>query len=150
MSHKQRAGLWISMCMEHETIVGFHIMSRGEGRRDGIVPPYRFMEKPPKAFFGDYVCGWEETAMNTLPEFYKLVLFFHDIFHGCTHSCSERFESRRLSAFCAINTSLMEQVPKSTQLEYLKNKHKPNCAELVTSGEQLLTTVTRFSKKWNY
>ncbi len=110
MSHKQRAGLWITMCMEHETIVGFHVMSRGEGRRDGIIPPYRFMEKPPKAMFGDYVCGLEETGMNLLPEFFKLVLFFHDVFHGCTHSCSERFESRRLRDFCAINTSLMEQV----------------------------------------
>jgi hypothetical protein len=110
IGHRQRAGLWIVMCMEHETIVGYHIMNRGEGRRDGIIPPFRFMPKPPDALFGDYVCGWEETAMNLLPEFYLLVQFFHDIFHGCTHKCSERFECRRLHEFCALNTSLMEQV----------------------------------------
>jgi len=108
--HRQRAALRVYMCMEHQTIVGFHVMPDGEGRRDGIIPPYRFMETPPKAILGDYVCGWEETAMNYLPEFYCLVQFFHDVFHGCVHKCSERFEGRRLAAFASLNTSLMEQV----------------------------------------
>jgi len=110
VGHRQRCGLWVYMCMEHQTIIGFHVMKHGEGRRDGIIPPFRFMETPPKAIFGDYVCGWEETAMNILPEFYKLVQFFHDIFHGCTHKCSERFEGRRLAELSSLNTSLMEQV----------------------------------------
>ena len=110
VGHRQRAGLWIYLCMEHERIVGFHIMPDGEGRRDGIVPPYRFMQDPPEALFGDFVCGWEETAMNTLPEFYKSVQFIHDVFHGSTHKCSERFEGKRLGKFASINTSLMEQV----------------------------------------
>lgn len=108
--HRQRTGLWVYMCMDHQTIAGVHIMPHGEGRRDGIFPPYRFMEQPPQAVFGDYVCGWEETAMNTIPEFNKLVQFFHDIFHGCIHKCSVRFESRRLAEFSSLNTSLMEQV----------------------------------------
>jgi hypothetical protein len=96
--------------MKHETIIGFHVMPQGEGRRDGIHPPYRFMESPPTAIFGDYVCGWEESAMNYVPEFYLLVQFFHDIFHGCTHKCSERFQGKQLPDYCSVNTSLMEQV----------------------------------------
>ena len=108
--HRQRAGLWVYMCMTHETIIGFHVMKHGEGRRDGIIPPFRFMEKPPEAIFGDYVCGWEETALNLLPEFYVTVQFFHDIFHGVTHKCSERFLGKHLPHFASLNTSLMEQV----------------------------------------
>jgi hypothetical protein len=109
-NHRQRCGLWVYMCMKHETIIGFHVMPQGEGRRDGIYPPYRFMESPPTAIFGDYVCGWEESAMNYVPEFYLLVQFFHDIFHGCTHKCSERFQGKQLPDYCSVNTSLMEQV----------------------------------------
>ena len=108
--HRQRIGLWVYMCMEHHTIVGFHVMPDGEGRRDGVIPPYRFMETPPTAIFGDYVCGWEETALNYLPEFYRLVQFYHDVFHGCSHKCSERFQGRRFAQFASLNTSLMEQV----------------------------------------
>ena len=117
--HRQRAGLWVYMCMTHETIIGYHIMSNGEGRRDGVIPPYRFMEHPPEAIFGDYVCGWEETALNYLPEFYIAVRFFHDIFHGCAHKCSERFLARGLASFQSINTSLMEQASEFSNLNCL-------------------------------
>jgi hypothetical protein len=85
-------------------------MKHGEGRRDGIIPPYRFMEDPPEAIFGDYVCGWEETALNLLPEFFYTVQFFHDIFHGCIHKCSERFMSKGTTMFTSMNTSVMEQM----------------------------------------
>lgn len=108
--HRQRSGLWVSMCMIHQTIIGYHVMAHGEGRRDAIYPVYRFLEKPPEVLFGDYVCGIEETCLNYLPHYFKGVQFFHDIFHGCTHVCSERFCSRRISAYAVLNTSLMEQV----------------------------------------
>lgn len=110
VGHRQRSGLWVSMCMLHQTIIGFHVMPNGEGRRDAIYPVYRFLEKPPNALFGDYACGIEETCLNYLPHYFKIVEFYHDIFHGCTHVCSERFCSRRLAAYAVLNTSLMEQV----------------------------------------
>lgn len=110
VGHRQRSGLWVSMCMLHQTIIGYHVMPNGEGRRDAIYPLYRFLEKPPDALFGDYACGIEETCLNYLPQYFKGVDFFHDIFHGCTHVCSERYCSRRLSAYAVLNTSLMEQV----------------------------------------
>ena len=110
VGHRQRAGLWLYMCMEHQTVVGYHVIANGEGRRDCFIPPYRFMEAPPEALFGDYACGWEETALNYIPEFYLPVQWFHDVFHGCIHKCSERFESKLHAQFSSINTSLMEQV----------------------------------------
>lgn len=119
VGHRQRSALWVYMCMDHQTIIGFHVMKHGEGRRDGIYPPFRFMEVPPKTVFGDYVCGWEETAMNMLPEFYSSVQFFHDVFHGCTHKCSPRFSGRRLNEFASVNTSVMEQVSDASDFQYL-------------------------------
>jgi hypothetical protein len=110
IGHRQRSGLWVTMCMKHQTIVGYHIMPQSEGRRDAIFPLYRFMEKPPHAYFADFACGTEETALNYAPAFFKLVQFYHDVFHGCTHLCSDKFCSRRLAAFAVLNTSLMEQV----------------------------------------
>jgi hypothetical protein len=110
VGHRQRSGLWVSMCMLHQTIIGYHVMPNGEGRRDAIYPVYRFLEKPPVAMFGDYACGNEETCLNYLSHYFKGVGFYHDIFHGCSHVCSERFCSRRLAAFAVLNTSLMEQV----------------------------------------
>lgn len=123
VGHRQRSGFWFVMCMHHQRIVGFHLMVHGEGRRDTYVPLLRFMENPPKVIFGDYVCGVEETCFNYVPEFFKDTQFFHDIFHGCCHVCSERFCSRRLSAFASLNTSLMEQV-RSLQCSRLKLLHQ--------------------------
>ena len=115
VGHRQRSGLWFTLCMDHQTVVGYHVMPHGEGRRDAFFPIYRFLETPPEAIFGDYVCGIEETSVNYLPEYFCKSEFFHDVMHGCSHSCSERFCSRRLSAYAVINTSLMEQVMYSSR-----------------------------------
>jgi hypothetical protein len=55
--------------------------------------------------------------LNYLPNFFKIVQFFLDVFHGCTHLCSERFCSRRLAAYAVLNTSLMEQVLKTIDFQ---------------------------------
>jgi hypothetical protein len=110
VGHNQRCGLWVVVCMDHQTVVGYHVMPHGEGRRDAFIPVYRFMPNPPKAMFGDYVCGIEETALNLLPEYFRDVEFYHDIFHGCSHKCSRRFCGRRLRDYASMNTSIMEQV----------------------------------------
>ncbi len=111
IGHRQRTGIWINMCMVHETVVGFHLIHNQEGRRDALIPIYRFWEKPPLAIWNDFGCGCEESGLNWLPEFFHSVQHFHDMFHGYSHtSCSKKFFSRRLPAFSSINTSLMEQV----------------------------------------
>ena len=124
IGHRQRSGLWVSMCMRHHTIIGLHVMPQGEGRRDAIFPVYRFLEQPPKAIFGDYACGIEETCLNYLPRYFKCCEFYHDVFHGCSHVCSERFCSRRHAQYAALNTSLMEQVRSCQQQQIMfLNKH---------------------------
>ncbi len=85
-------------------------MQHGEGRRDSFYPIYRFLPDPPDAMFADFGCGVEETSLNYLPDYFKSVEFFHDIFHGCSHVCSDRFCSRRLPSYAFLNTSVMEQV----------------------------------------
>ena len=110
IGHRQRAGLWLVVCLRHQTVVGYHVMESGEGRRDAFLPLYRFKEHPPAAFFSDYVCGIEETDLNLQPEFWKHTSFYHDLFHGFAHKCSKRFMSRRHEQFSSLNTSLMEQV----------------------------------------
>ena len=48
VAKKQRSGLWIFMCMRHQTIIEFHVMGCAEGQRDCILPLYKFKEAPPK------------------------------------------------------------------------------------------------------
>jgi hypothetical protein len=109
-AHSQRTSIWINLCMIHEHVVGFHLIHSQEGRRDALVPIYRFWESPPLAIWNDFGCGCEESGLNWLPEYFHNVQHFHDMFHGFSHtSCSEKFSSRRLPTFSAINTSLMEQ-----------------------------------------
>ena len=111
IGHRQRTGIWINLCMIHELVIGFHLIHNQEGRRDALVPIYRFWEKPPIAVWNDFGCGCEESGLNWLPEFFHGVQHFHDMFHGNSHtSCSKKFFSRRLPAFSSLNTSLMEQV----------------------------------------
>ena len=110
IGHRQRSAMYLVVCMDHHNVVGYHVIPHCEGRRDAFLPIYRFMEHPPKALFGDYVCGIEETSMNYLPEFFLSVQWYHDVFHGCTHGCSDRFTCRMHAAFAVLNTSLMEQV----------------------------------------
>jgi hypothetical protein len=110
IGHRQRTGLWIQLCMVHERVVGFHLIHRGEGRRDAVIPVFRFYENPPVAMWHDFGCGCEESAMNWLPQFFAGTQHFHDAFHGYSHVCPKRFFSRRLPAFAGMNTSLMEQV----------------------------------------
>jgi hypothetical protein len=110
-AHTQRTSIWINLCMIHEQAVGFHLIHSQEGRRDALIPVYRFWDKPPLAIWNDFGCGCEESGLNWLPEYFHDIQHFHDMFHGFSHtSCSEKFSSRRLPKFAALNTSLMEQV----------------------------------------
>lgn len=109
VGHRQRSGLWIWLCMCHQRIIGYHIMSHGEGRRDPLLSLYRFKKTPPKVVFIDFSCGAEESALNWLPEYFANTAFYHDIFHGYGHVCSDRFSSSRINSLRHFNTSVMEQ-----------------------------------------
>ena len=64
IAHSQRSAIWFSFCMVHETIIEFHIIKNGEGRRDCIIPLYRFLETPPEAVFCDVACFCEDSSMK--------------------------------------------------------------------------------------
>jgi hypothetical protein len=110
LSRKDRTGLWIWVCLRHHHIVGFHMMVKPEGLRDAIYSLYRFKEVPPTAIFYDFACASEESALNWLPDYFKDVSFYHDVFHGMTHKCGNRFRAKRLDNLKNLDTSVMEQV----------------------------------------
>ena len=111
IGHRSRTKLWVWMCMIHQTVIAFHIIKKGEGRRDPLLSLFRFKKEPPSAIFVDCACQAEESALNWLPKYYINTNFFHDTFHGFAHKCCDRFESRhQLPYFPKLNTSLMEQL----------------------------------------
>ena len=110
MGHRQRAGLWIAVCMRHETVIGFHIMPGAEGKRDFLFPMYKYKEAPPEQVWVDFGCGCSEMALNYCPEYFKDVEFYVDAFHNYSHKCPGCFESKRFPEFEQLNTSLMEQI----------------------------------------
>ncbi len=107
---RDRAGLWIWVCMRHHRVVGYHVMPKAEGLRDPVLSICRFKKHPPKSVFMDFACGCEETSLNWAPTMFKDVQFFHDAFHGLSHKCSSRFKSKRFPHFASFDTSIMEQV----------------------------------------
>ena len=84
-SHSQRTGLWITLCMVHETIIEYHLIKNGEGRRDCLIPLFRFKKEPPEAVFCDTACFCEESGLKWLPGFFRHTKWFHDLFHGYAH-----------------------------------------------------------------
>jgi hypothetical protein len=110
LSRRDRTGLWIWVCLRHHRIVGFHMMPKPEGLRDAIYSLYRFKETPPAAIFYDFACALEESALNWLPEYYKDVQFYHDVFHGMTHKCGNQYRAKRFDDMKNLDTSVMEQV----------------------------------------
>ena len=144
VSRNQRSGLWIYTCMKHQTIVGFHVMGFAEGRRDCLLPLYKFKENPPEVIFCDTACLCEEAGMNWLPHFYKHTKFYHDIFHGYTHVCSGCFDSTRSPKYNEISTSLVEQC----------NSYLQGLRGVCRSGSMKLSTfmfwTEVFVTEWNF
>ena len=96
--------------MKHSKIVAYHIIKRGEGKRDAICSLYRFKKESPKVMMVDFACHAEETALNWLPEYFKDTSFVHDTFHSYGHVCSSRFGFLDNERKPCINSSLMEQI----------------------------------------
>ena len=132
------------MCMDHQTIVGFHVMAHGEGRRDCVLPLYKFKKDPPQVLFCDTACHCEESGMNWLPHYYQNVKMFHDIFHGYQHLCSGTFNSRRSPKCNRIQTSLVEQC--NSYLQSLRGVAKSGTMKLST----FMFWIEVFVVEWNY
>ena len=144
ISKRQRSSLWVYMCMDHQTIVGFHVMAHGEGRRDCVLPLYKFKKDPPQVLFCDTACHCEESGMNWLPHYYQNVKMFHAIFHGYQHLCSGTFDSRRSPKYNRIQTSLVEQC--NSYLQSLRGVAKSGTMKLST----FMFWIEVFVVEWNY
>jgi hypothetical protein len=91
-------------------VVGYHVMPKPEGLRDAVHSISRFRKNAPDSVFIDFACGCEETSLNWAPGMFKDTQFYHDVFHGTTHKCSDRFSAKRFQRFRPLNTPIMEQV----------------------------------------
>ena len=85
-------------------------MPKGEGTRDAICPLLKFKKTPPKAVFFDWGCKANESSLNWAGAYFRDTAFYHDVFHGVAHKCPNCYDSRRISNYAGLNTSLMEQV----------------------------------------
>lgn len=110
IGHRSRTGLWIVSCLKCNRVVGYHIMKHSEGRRDCLLPIYRFKKVPPKVIMVDFGCMAEESGLNWIPHYVRDTQFLIDVLHKFGHKCSEHFGSRHLIGLCTDNTSLAEQV----------------------------------------
>lgn len=110
IGRRRRTALWVWTCMDHQHVVGFHVIPRAEGNRDAVFSLYRAKEAAPESLFVDFACSTEEVANNYLPVFFRNTKFYHDLFHGVVHKCSYRFCSGRMPLYAHFNTSIMEQV----------------------------------------
>lgn len=107
ISDRARTQLWVSVCMRHHCVVGYHLMEH-EGRRDCLLPLYAFLRAPPKTIFYDFACAASQTALQILPEYFCRTRFCHDCFHGYKHKCPYVFKVHT-EEFNSTNTSVMEQ-----------------------------------------
>ena len=119
-------------------------MAHGEGRRDCVLPLYKFKKDPPQVLFCDTACHCEESGMNWLPHYYQNVKMFHDIFHGYQHLCSGTFDSRRSPKYNRIQTSLVEQC--NSYLQSLRGVAKSGTMKLST----FMFWIEVFVVEWNY
>ena len=86
-----------------------HLIADGEGRKDPCQSLYTHLVKAPDMIFYDFACSLEEYSMNRESGYFKDTRFFHDIFHGYSHSCSKVYSSKGLNGLRMVNTSICEQ-----------------------------------------
>ncbi|XP_057305447.1 uncharacterized protein LOC130642379 [Hydractinia symbiolongicarpus] len=108
VSKKGTTYLFLWFCPYHGHCLGFHIITGSEGRKDALASLYTHLEKGPETIFYDFACGCEY-AKNRESGYFQDTRFFHDVFHGFSHKCSQAYNSSRLSGMNSPNTSICEQ-----------------------------------------
>ena len=88
---------------------GYHMIPGHEGRKDPACSAYAFLETAPAEMFYDFSCQLEEYCLNREPGYWKNTRFFHDTFHGFSHSCPAVYKSSRLMLLQKVNTEICEQ-----------------------------------------
>jgi hypothetical protein len=119
----ERCMLMFWHCLRHNTCVGWHTMPGGEGRRDVLASLYSFKAIPPQQVFYDFACSASDTALNTLPEYFKQTQWLHDLFHFGAHKCSDSGKSSRYDHLVNVRTPVMERVSRLTHTSFWLISH---------------------------
>ena len=109
VSKKGVSYLFLWFCPSHGHCYGYHMIPGSEGRKDPAASLYTHLEEAPDHILYDFACSLSEYCHNRESGYYKNTSFFHDVFHGYTHSCSRAFRCDRLTKFDAVNSSICEQ-----------------------------------------
>lgn len=109
VSKKGTTYLFLFFCPIHGHCYGYHIIPFSEGRKDPSAALYTHLATPPESVFYDFSCSLSEYCLNRESGYFANTRFFHDVFHGYTHKCSQVFKSNRLRHYDQINSSICEQ-----------------------------------------
>ena len=99
--------LWF--CPQHGHCYGFHIIDGSEGRKDPANSLISYLKVAPQVIFYDFACSLEEYCFNRESGYFGNTKFYHDIFHGPSHSCSPAHNSKSPSGVRGANTPICEQ-----------------------------------------
>ena len=92
------------------TLMGFHLIAGGEGRKDPFSSIFKYKPEAPKELFYDNACQLHEYCLNRELAFFLNTRFWHDLFHSIRHLCGCNYKSRRVLGLEALNTEICEQV----------------------------------------
>lgn len=113
--------LWF--CPQHGHCYGFHIIDGSEGRKDAANSLVAYLKVAPQVIFYDFACNLEEYCLNRESGYFWNTKFYHDLFHGYTHSCSPAYNSKFLCGVRGVNTSICEQFNSYLQCIKASAKH---------------------------
>ena len=113
--------LWF--CPQHGNRYGFHIIDGSEGRKDPANSLISYLKVAPQVIFYDFACSLEEYCFNWESGYFGNAKFYHDIFHGFSHSCSPAYKNKFISGVRGVNTSICEQFSSYLQCIKASAKH---------------------------
>ena len=113
--------LWF--CPQHGHCCGFDFIDGIEGRKDPANSLISYLKRAPQVIFYDFACSLEEYCFNRESRCFDNTKFYHDIFHGFSHSCSPAYNSKFLSSVGGVNTSICEQFNSYLQCTKASAKH---------------------------
>ena len=140
--------LFLWFCPMHGHCYGFHIVNGSEGRKDPCFSLYTHLTDAPDTIFYDFACSLEEYCLNRESGFYKNTRFFHDVFHGYSHSCSSVYSSKRLLDHRSVNSSLCEQF--NSYLQCIKSSAKHMSQVRFMFYVQFMIHIWNEKKKLSY
>ena len=120
---KSTTYMFLWFCPQHGHCYGFHIIDGSEGRKDPANSLISYLKVAPQVIFYDFACSLEEYCFNRESGYFGNTKFYHDIFHGLSHSCSRAYNSKVLSGVRGVNTSICEQFNSYLQCIKASAKH---------------------------